>query len=237
MGTITRLNGSNLYWLGRYTERVFTTLDAFFNYFDLMIDVDKDSYISYLEKIGAPNVYLDDNDFFDRYLFDKTDPNSLRSNLERAMDNGIVLREAIKSSSLSYLQLALNKFKSVRGTRKVRYDLLPVRDDLYAFWGSVEDNMEDMESKDLIYIGKAVERLDLYVRLSYKDEDIRRVFDYLTGLVHPYESVYNPVLNVEAYESLDRLLSRGKGTESCKTEVLGLIARLVEVKTDEEAEF
>ncbi len=237
MGTITRLNGSNLYWLGRYTERVFTTLNSFFNYFDLMIDVDRDSYIKYLEKIGAPNVYTDDNDFFDRYLFDKTDPNSLRSNLEKAMDNGIVLREAIKSSSLSYLQLALNKFKSVRGTRKVRYDLLPVRDDLYAFWGSVEDNMEDLESRDLIYIGKAVERLDLFVRLSYKDEDIRRVFDYLTGLVHPYENVYNPVLNVEAYEGLDRLLSRGKGIESCRTEALSLIGRLVEVKTDEEAEF
>ncbi len=69
MGTITRLNGSNLYWLGRYTERVFTTLDSFFNYFDLMIDVDKNSYVKYLEKIGAPNIYTDDNDFFDRYLF------------------------------------------------------------------------------------------------------------------------------------------------------------------------
>lgn len=237
MGTITRLNGSNLYWLGRYTERVFTTLNSFFNYFDLMIDVDKDSYIKYLEKIGVPNIYTDDNDFFDRYLFDKTDPNSLRSNLERAMDNGIVLREAIKSSSLSYLQLALNKFKSVRGTRKVRYDLLPVRDDLYAFWGSVEDNMEDLESRDLIYIGKAVERLDLFVRLSYKDEDIRRVFDYLTGLVHPYENVYSHVLNVEAYENLERLLSRGKGIESCRMEALSLIGRLIEVKTDEEADI
>ena len=237
MGTITRLNGSNLYWLGRYTERVFTTLNSFFNYFDLMIDVDKDSYIKYLEKIGVPNIYTDDSDFFDRYLFDKTDPNSLRSNLERAMDNGIVLRESIKSSSLSYLQLALNKFKAVRGTRKVRYDLLPVRDDLYAFWGSVEDNMEDLESRDLIYIGKAVERLDLFVRLSYKDEDIRRVFDYLTGLVHPYENVYNSVLNVEAYESLEKLLSRGKGIESCRMEALSLIGRLVEVKTDEEADI
>ena len=237
MGTITRLNGSNLYWLGRYTERVFTTLNSFFNYFDLMIDVDKDSYIKYLEKIGVPNIYTDDSDFFDRYLFDKTDPNSLRSNLERAMDNGIVLRESIKSSSLSYLQLALNKFKAVRGTRKVRYDLLPVRDDLYAFWGSVEDNMEDLESRDLIYIGKAVERLDLFVRLSYKDEDIRRVFDYLTGLVHPYENVYNSVLNVEAYESLEKLLSRGKGIESCRMEALSLIGRPVEVKTDEEADI
>ncbi|MCD7888442.1 MAG: alpha-E domain-containing protein [Oscillospiraceae bacterium] len=237
MGTITRLNGSNLYWLGRYTERVFTTLNSFFNYFDLMIDVDKESYKNYLEKIGAPNIYTDDSDFFDRYLFDKTDPNSLRSNLERAMDNGIVLREAIKSSSLSYLQLALNKFKSVRGTRKVRYDLLPVRDDLYAFWESAEDNMGDLEGRDLIYIGKAVERLDLFVRLSYKDEDIRRVFNYLTGLVHPYENVYNHVLNVEAYESLEKLLTRGKGIESCRLEALSLISRLVEVKTDEEADI
>ncbi len=237
MGTITRLNGSNLYWLGRYTERVFTTINSFFNYFDLMIDVDKDSYIKYLEKIGVPNIYADDNDFFNKYLFDKTDPNSLRSNLERAMDNGIVLRESIRSSSLSYLQLALNKFKSAKGTRKVHYDLLPVRDDIYAFWGSIENNMIDLEGRDLIYIGKAVERLDLFVRLSYKDEDIRRVFDYLTGLVHPYENVYNPVLNIESYESLEKLLSRGKEIKSCRNEALSLICKLVEVKTDEETDI
>ena len=38
MGTITAVNVNNLFWLGRYTERVFSTLNAFFKYADKMLD-------------------------------------------------------------------------------------------------------------------------------------------------------------------------------------------------------
>jgi len=89
MGTITRLNGSNLYWLGRYTERVFTTLNSFFRYFDRMIDQDELSYQEFLDALGAPDIYTDSHDFINRFVFDPKDCCSIRTSFDRALDNGI----------------------------------------------------------------------------------------------------------------------------------------------------
>ena len=38
MGTISLEHSSRLYWLGRYTERAFTTLDALQALYDKMLD-------------------------------------------------------------------------------------------------------------------------------------------------------------------------------------------------------
>jgi len=44
MGIISVEYSSNLYWLGRYAERAYTTLNTFFNYHDKSLDKDKNSY-------------------------------------------------------------------------------------------------------------------------------------------------------------------------------------------------
>lgn len=239
MGTITRLNGSNLYWLGRYTERVFTTLNNFFQYFDRMIDQDTFSYQKFLDCLGVPDNYTDDRDFIEHFLFDKEDPYSIRSSFERALGNGIVLREAIRTPSLSYLQLALDRFKSARGTEKVRYDLLPVRDSIYAFWGSIENNMTDLEGRELIYIGKAVERLDLYIRLSYPREDIQRALDYLTERLYPGQRPFGYIFNEAIYRELacvlESILFSGNRDRDSRDRALGCIENLIEVNPSEES--
>ena len=39
MGVISIKSSDNLFWLGRYVERVFTTLKAFTECYDIMIDI------------------------------------------------------------------------------------------------------------------------------------------------------------------------------------------------------
>ena len=62
------------------------------------------AYEKYLDDINVPDIYGAPETFFDRYVFDLSDPNSIISNLDRALGNGIVLREEIKTPSLAYLQ-------------------------------------------------------------------------------------------------------------------------------------
>lgn len=230
MGTITRLNGSNLFWLGRYTERVFTTLNSFFRYFDRMIDQDTRSYREFLNALGVPDVYADDRDFIDRFVFDPEDPYSIRTSFERALGNGIVLREEIRTPSLSYLQLALDRFKTCKGTEKVRFDLLPVRDNIYAFWGSIENNMADLEGREIIYIGKAVERLDLFIRLGYPQEDIQRAFDYLAERLYPQQVhtrlLFNEATYTELQAALETVLAKSCRDENDRLKVLHCIENL-----------
>ena len=199
MGAITGININNLFWLGRYVERVFTTLNSFFKYADRFIEGGQAAYEKYLADINVPDIYKDSEDFFDRYVFDMSDENSIISNLDRALGNGIVLRDEIKTPSLSYLQMAMDKFKECRGTNKIRYDMLPVRDALYAFWGSIDNNMNNPDALRIIHLGKSVERVDMYLRMGYPSDDI---FVQLDNLLKHVIRCDAGVINADCLEAL-----------------------------------
>ena len=107
MGIISIEQKDRLYWLGRYSERVYTTLRLYSRSYDTMIDEITDSYQEFCKMIDIPNVYSSKDDFRKKYPFDETNPDSILSNLNRAYDNAIVLRESIGSETLSYIQLAI----------------------------------------------------------------------------------------------------------------------------------
>ena len=81
MGIISVEQASRLYWLGRYTERVYTTIRMFFDSYDRMIDEEKESYITFCSSIDIPNIYESKEDFLKRYPFDETNQDSIISNL------------------------------------------------------------------------------------------------------------------------------------------------------------
>ena len=97
MGIISIKSTDNLFWLGRYVERVFTTLRVFSEYYDKMIDKDENAYIDFCNKLGIENTYSYKQEFITKYLFDENDPNSVMSNLLCAYDNAVVMRNAISS--------------------------------------------------------------------------------------------------------------------------------------------
>ena len=108
MGIISIEKADHLFWLGRYTERVFTTLQTFFKYFDQMLDRDDKAYKTFCEKLAIPVIYEDMDDFIAKYLFSAEDPNSVYSNMMRAFDNAVILRDELSSDTLSYIQMALD---------------------------------------------------------------------------------------------------------------------------------
>lgn len=180
MGTISIDHGDRLFWLGRYTERVFTTLKALEKQYDNMIDSDHDLYKQYLQCFGLEDTYGDMFAFLRSFLFDKNNCNSVAYSLSRAYDNGIVLREDISTEALSYLQMAKDTLKKAESSKRgVLFDLLPVEDILFGFWGCIEDYIYDDEILDIIKCGKSVERLDLYFRMRYPSKMIELEFERL----------------------------------------------------------
>lgn len=63
MGIISVVKASNLLWLGRYSERVYTTLQVFGQYYDDMIDHNMTGYEEYCEKLSIPSIYTGVEDF------------------------------------------------------------------------------------------------------------------------------------------------------------------------------
>lgn len=207
MGIISIEKSDHLFWLGRYTERVFTTLSTFFTYFDRMLDIDGDAYRRFCEKLSIPSEYEDQEDFIRKYLFSQDDPNSVCSNMLRAFDNGVVLRDELSSKTLSYLQMSLDCIVQAAGSQALVYDLQPVIDYLFAFWGCLDDNVEDEECRNIIKCGKYLERLDLYMRLGYPYRAIEKECNKFLNRLHKIRIGYN----LSEVDRLTGVINLGEG--------------------------
>ena len=199
MGIITVDKSDHLFWLGRYTERVYTTLKYYFESADKMIDENPEYYDEFCRKVGILNVYGTSENFLRMYPFDENDPNSIISNLNRAYDNAIVMRDYIGTETMAYIQLAIDDIHNAdRGVAAIA-DLMLAIDHILAFWGCVNDMIDNEQIRNIIKLGKGLERLDLYLSLDLPDSDIireyRRMFLAKSKLRYD-ESVINTVDNM-----------------------------------------
>lgn len=133
MGIISIKSTDNLFWLGRYVERVFTTLKMFTECYDLLIDADETAYIDFLRKLGIPNTYAYKQDFITNFLFDENNPNSVLSTMLSAYDNAVVMRNEISSETMSYIQLAVNAMHRGKESTAPMLKLQEVFDCIFAF--------------------------------------------------------------------------------------------------------
>lgn len=183
MGIISVENSDRLFWLGRYSERVYTTIGLFMKSFDAMIDLKNNQYEEFCRRLDIPCIYNSKDEFVKRYCFDNSDPNSIYANLQRAYDNAIVLREEIGSQTLSYIQLAVYEMNRAVASDAPLVFLQKVQDNLVAFWGQADDSIENQLVRNDIKIGKRVERLDLYARLHMNETAMSREIHRLAGRI------------------------------------------------------
>ncbi len=174
MGIISVEQVDHLYWLGRYTERVYTTLKIFSKSFDQMIDATEDIYPKYCTALDIPNIYSSTEDFLKRYPFDDSISDSIISNLNRAYDNAIVLRETIGSEALSYVQLAIYAMNKAAKSESPLIELQQIMDELLSFWGIVDDQIDSEQIRNIIKAGKRIERIDLFARLKIDKSSLER---------------------------------------------------------------
>lgn len=203
MGVISLEQVDRLFWLGRYTERVYTTAKLYFERFDMMIDENTDSYDKFCDMIDIPHIYTSREDFLRRYAFDEENPDSIISNLNRAYDNAIVLRESIGSESLAYIQLAIYDMNRTAKSEAPLIELQQLVDHILAFWGIIDDQIDSEQVRSILKTGKRVERIDLYARLGVSEKELAREIQRLIPRVKKCRIPYNE----EQLEILSSLIS------------------------------
>lgn len=191
----------NLLWLGRYSERVYSTIKEFFIGYDKMIE-QPDFYIKYCANFKIPNIYCSTDDFVKRYLKDETDPDSIISNLYRAYDNCMILRNEIGTQTMSYLELAVNDLVSLKDFDSFIIDLQSILDHILAFWASLDDEIENYEVRSIVKLGRRLERLDIYLYLHKDRTKLVKAYDMLE---HRLNNAYIPY-NKEAFVELKNML-------------------------------
>lgn len=174
MGIISVDRADRLFWLGRYTERVYTTIRLYSDSFDELIDGIADNYVDFCKMIDIPDVYGSKEVFEEKYPFDEMNPDSIMSNLVRAYDNAIELRDEIGSEVLSYIQLAIYAMNKAKISNAPLIELQYVIDNLLAFWGIVDDDIDSEMTRNMIKVGRRIERIDLYGRLHHTQKELIR---------------------------------------------------------------
>ncbi len=188
MGIKSITNTGRLYWLGRYSERVYTSLKLFASSYDTLIE--QENYKSVCRFLEIPDIYTDKEDFISRYAFDPANPDSIYANLQRAYDNAIELREEIGSETLSFIQMAIYEMNSAKLSAAPLLYFQKITDAILAFWGCVDDQIDDENTRNIIKIGKRVERLDLYARLGKDRVSLLREVNRLAGRIGRTDLIY-----------------------------------------------
>ena len=212
---ISMTKANRLFWMGRYAERVYLSLHFFRKHFDKMIDEDSNSYFLFCEKMGITNHYSSDEQFILSYLYNKNNPDSIYSMLEKVNDNAILLREGIMSETLSYIQLCLNYMQTAKEENKTLSELQPITDYILAFWGSIDERILASDVRHIIKFGKFVESADLHIRFKYSFERINdinnRLFETInedTGMCCNTEKLlaYQNQMTPEKYKETPALI-------------------------------
>ncbi len=201
--TISANKANRLYWLGRYTERVYISLHLLRRYYDKMIDGQPKDYEEYYLKLDASNPYPDRESFRMGYMYDGKNPCSLLSGLTSAYDNAIVLREEIMSETLSYIELSLSCIQELAKKEDSNVtDLQPVTDYLLAFWGSIDERVQEERIRNILKAGKLVENMDMHIRFDYPFFRIKEVYDELKKYGNMEEALFDTMI----LQQLDKLL-------------------------------
>jgi len=192
--TFSNAKVNNLFWLGRYVQRVYLILHFMRKYRDEMIDKDEDrnAYIRFCAKAGIANTYSSNDDFLHHYLFDRNNPVSLIIALSNASDNATLLREEIKSESFAYIQMAITHTERCAEDSDIEV-LQMVTDCMLAFWGSLDERMNKGEARSIIKAGKYLENLDLYVRFEYPQERLLYILDNFEWHAEKEKAVFDQI--------------------------------------------
>lgn len=220
MGTLSLERVNRLLWLGRYVERCYVTLKFILNTYDAALDSVEGNWKGQLEELGFDQDNDDPEEFFRECLFSRTLTSSAYYSMSAAYDNAVVLRDVIGTESAAYIQMAVNEIERAETSDAPLLDLQQVIDCIMAFKGSCDDYVVNDAARNIIKCGISVERMDLYARLSYHLEDIRKETHKLasridrTGMTYDrtafralIEKVYAPSFPANVtYEELGDLL-------------------------------
>lgn len=184
MDPVTLSKQNRLFWLGRYAERVYVSVQLMMKEYDALIDGTPMDYADFCRRMGIPNSYHDSEDFFRRYLFDENEPSSVRSAMSAMLGNGMMLRETISSPTLAYLQMAKSALDLASYSDAPAVEMQWILDDIMAFRGSFDESVEREDARNITKVGGMVELISLMLRLDWQKDRLKNEIQKLLNRMY-----------------------------------------------------
>lgn len=200
---INAIKANRLFWLGRYVERVYMTLHLLRRVYDKMIDGEPADYKAFWQKLDMTDSYASTGEFTLGMMYDEENPSSVISSLNRAMDNAIMLREDIKSETMSYIEMSIAMMKRYRSEAMSNItNLQPVTDWMLAFRGSAAQRIEEPKVLSIIAIGQLVEKIDIMLRFCYCYDRIATQYHMLQNWAKEWPELLDKNIDAQISEML-----------------------------------
>jgi uncharacterized alpha-E superfamily protein len=163
---ITANVATNLYWFGRYLERIEATLLEIITASDKVIDTDKQAGVKLLKKLEIDIEYKDTKDFLNIAIFGNHDSN-INNLMECARENAIISRADMYTEAFGSVIELSELIK--RGSHLSQVDcsfLDEVLSLISSIWGKLTRRQKRDTSDYFIRLGKLVEKVDFHLRLE-----------------------------------------------------------------------
>lgn len=163
---VTANVATNLYWFGRYLERIEATLLEVVKAFDKIIDLDKDAGKKLFKNLEIDIEYTNAKEFLQNAVFGNH-PSNINNLMEYARENAIISRVDMYTEAFgSVIELSdLIKQESVNS--QVEFTFIDnVLSLISAIWGKLTRKQKRNTSDYFIRLGKLVEKVDFHLRLE-----------------------------------------------------------------------
>lgn len=193
---------TNLYWLGRYLERIGSTFILVMKAYDSVIDVDKDEGVALYKKFGIDLEYTNSQSFLNSAILGEHSANIYKLTL-MARENAIICRSQIDTEAFGEI-MDLNTIfeRASKNKIDITHQCIDSSDSIIReIWGTLSRRKNRQSSDYFFRLGKVVEELDFHLRFD-SDKDLVKV------VVRNIDAIIKKLLckneaDTQAYQSLN----------------------------------
>ena len=157
---------TNLYWFGRYLERIESILLEVVPAFDTIIDIDRDYGKKLYQKLEIEIDYESPKEFLKVALF-SDHPANINTLMEFVRENAIICRADMYTSAFGTVMELSDLIKKEKNTSQVEFRFIDkVLALISEIWGELTRREKRNTSDYFIRLGKLVEKVDSHLILE-----------------------------------------------------------------------